>query len=139
MRTGPSGGLTFKVRRLEAGEPARNATLVSSRLSAASGVITTASSSSALSMVAVSAAAEINCTRGAGLAPPSTSKISRARSVSPPTTAINGRSPGLVEGLANLMLRLARGWFQAPPHNAPESNEDAAADVARRQRQHYGL
>src|SRR5205807_6688379 len=133
------GGFTFNVRRLEAGEPARKATRASSRLSAASGVITSASSSSALSRAAPSAAAEINCTRGAGLAASSNSRISRASNVSPPTTATRGRSPDFANGLANLMLRMAWRRLQTPPYDAADAKEDAAADVACGHRQQYRL
>ena len=80
ISVGPPAGFIFNVRRLEAGEPARNAARAPSRLSGVSGVMITASSSpSSLRTVAPSAVAEISCTRGDGVESPRRSRISRAR------------------------------------------------------------
>ena len=67
IRRGPPLGFTLSARRLEAGEPARNATVAPAKLSAVSGAMTIGSSSSAASLACPSADAEISCTRGAGL------------------------------------------------------------------------
>ena len=68
ISTGPSAGFSFKARRLDACDPARNATFDPVRLSAVSGTSASTSSSSAPSIAAFSAAAEINSICGAGFA-----------------------------------------------------------------------
>src|SRR5580704_11479076 len=129
INTGPFSGFTFKVRRLEACEPVRNATRAASRLSAARGIITTGSSSSSPSVADPSAAAEISSTRGAGFDSLNNSRTSRASKLSPPITATSGRS--VKYSSANLMLRFPRRRGTNPPaHDATRPNQDSASHVA---------
>ena len=128
---GPPLGFTLRARRLDAGDPARNATEAPARLSAESGAITMGSSSSAASLAVPSPDAEISCTRGAGLLSLRTSRSSLASSVSPPTSAISGRSVRL----ANLMLRhwlWMRGDGSGGADDASRTDHDAAQNIAER-------
>src|SRR6185369_3489240 len=127
---GPPLGFTFRALRLDAGDPARNATVAPRRLSAVSGAMTIGSSSSAASLAAPSPEAEINCTRGAGLLSPSTSRTSLARSVSPPTSAIRGRSVRLANLMLRVIVSLRTCWPQAAANDSPAADHDAAECVA---------
>ena len=69
---------------------------------------------------------EISSTRGAGLVSASTSRSSRASSVSPPTTATRGRTR---KGSANLMLRFGRRGFHSAPATSADANYNAAQHV----------
>src|SRR5665213_128138 len=138
IRRGPPWGFTLRALRLEAGEPAKNATVVPARLSAESGAMTIGSSSSAASLAVPSPEAEISCTRGAGLLLLSTSRSSFASSESPPTSAISGRSVRL----ANLMLRAIfrrLRWTHPPPYDASGADHNPAENVAHRHSQQHGL
>src|SRR6185437_7154708 len=98
------------------------------------------SSSSAASLAVPSAVAEINCTRGAGLFSPSTSRISLARSVSPPTSAISGRSVRLANSMLRTWLQVLLWTLvgfrmrraQAPAYDASGADHDPAENVAKR-------
>src|SRR5450631_802796 len=138
IRTGPSAGLSLRARRLDASEPVRNATFDPARLCVVSGTSASTSSSSTPSIVAFSAAAEINSICGAGFAASSNSRTSLASSESPPTRATRER----VVFSANLVLRFLRRLGmrpQSPAYTAANADRDADAHVADRQHQQHRL
>src|ERR1700722_2245125 len=122
-------GAILSALRLDACDPARNATLAPSKLGEARGTITTGSS---FSEARGSPTPEINSTRGAGFVSPSNSRNSRASNVSPPTTATKGLTR---KGSANLMLRFRRWRLESPPHDATNAYDDSACHVSDRHRQ----
>src|ERR1700722_404762 len=122
-------GAILRAFRLDACEPARNATFAPSKLGEARGTITTGSS---FSEAMGSPTPEINSTRAAGFVSPTNSRSSRASKVAPPTTATKGLTR---KGSANLVLRFRRRRLESPPGYATDAYDDAARHVGHRHRQ----